>query len=81
MSEEKENNQDAGTEVEIATEAEAAPKSLHELNLEQQAIDQSMREINEQAANAASKAVFGVLNKHRPDGKRTQKVLRPPINV
>jgi hypothetical protein len=39
-----------------------------------------MREINEQAANAASKAVFGVLNKHRPDGKRTQKALRPPIN-
>jgi|GEM_PF-5491032 len=62
--------------TEVEQEAVEAPKSLHELNMEQQAIEQQMREINEKAADAASKAMLGVLNKYRPDGKRTQKPLR-----
>lgn len=61
------------------SEAEQAPKTLHELNLEQQAIDREMSEINERAAEAAGKATLGVLNKYRSDGKRTQKPLRSPI--
>lgn len=54
-------------------------KSLHELNMEQREIDRNMREINEKAANAAAKATLGVLNKHRPDGKRVQKPVRPTV--
>ena len=61
---------------EIEQEAIEVPKSLHELNMEQHAIDRQMREVNEKAADAANKAVLGVLNKYRPDGKRTQKPLR-----
>ncbi|QYM72907.1 hypothetical protein K1X45_00040 [Pseudochrobactrum sp. Wa41.01b-1] len=58
---------------------EDAPKTLHELNMEQRAIDRSLREVNEKAANAAAKATLGVLNKFRHDGKRMQKPVRSPV--
>lgn len=58
---------------------EPAPKTLHELNMEQRAIDRNLREVNEKAANAAAKATLGVLNKFRPDGKRIQKPLRSTV--
>lgn len=61
---------------EVEPEIVEVPKTLHELNMEQRAIDQRMREVNTRAASAASKAMLGVLNKYRPDGKRTQKPLR-----
>ena len=58
---------------------EVAPRTLHELNMEQRAIDRSLREVNEKAASAAAKATLGVLNKFRPDGKRIQKPVRSPV--
>lgn len=58
------------------TEEPQREKSLHELNMEQRKIDQGLREVNEKAAHAAGRAALSVLNKHRPDGKRTQKQLR-----
>lgn len=64
---------------EVEQEVVEAPKTLHELNMEQRAIDRNLREVNEKAANAAAKATLGVLNKFRPDGKRIQKQLRSTV--
>lgn len=51
-------------------------KTLHELNLEQRAIDRALRNLNEDAGEAAKEAVVDVLSEKRPDGKRIRKDLR-----
>jgi len=52
-------------------------KTLHELNVEARRYDRALRGLNDEAAEAAKKAVADTLNEKRPDGRRTRKNLRP----
>lgn len=54
-------------------------KTLHELNLEARKIDRALRGLNDDAAEAARKAVSDTLNEKRPDGRRTRKNLRAAV--
>lgn len=52
-------------------------KTLHELNVEARRYDRALRGLNDEAAEAAKKAVSDTLNEKRPGGRRTRKNLRP----
>lgn len=54
-------------------------KSLHDLNMEQRAIDAAMRQTNVAAADAARDATLNVLDGRRPDGRRVRKNVRPTV--
>ena len=59
------------------TMAQPREKTLHELNLEQRANANMVRQMNDDAGEAARAAVVDVLDGKRPDGRRTRKNLRP----
>ena len=69
-------------EIDIALEASPEPdrpRTLHELNMEQRAIDRHIKGVNLEAANAVRDATLDVLDSRRPDGRRYQKPVRAPI--